>query len=825
MASKVFVFLAFFIILYVNISHASGPIRQLDVDKINSVSQMKSAVRMLQKHHRSDAPRNQAAFDHQKLLLNKTGECISRLVMLHAKASPVSKHVKEEEKQIFLIIRGILQQTLSESEKVVWELQESTLDKLENPGTFFKTSKWQNPQYLISLSSYWMGWNGYYAGALIPADDPLYHTLLNEAVKGFSRSFVDFKEEAVIIRSLFGRALCYGRLKEYDSARQDLITVKKKLGKDDPLYIRCLFEEVRIVYQTGNYEIALRALEEISEDFPRKKIPDEIAAALDSLKSKVMMAILEKQRKSKAKGGTTSTEKSQTMFQKFRRLADNTSGAAELYRYVQENPDDLKNMGYRELGPVAAMALGDLFFDKKEYDKALKYYQPLYNQFPSFISERKDGVGFRMAYIYSKKGDYARAIPILKRFHKEFPDSFYIKQSVPLYYVAATYQYKKHSTRQNYNTLIDAASVYVKRCIGDCPEMSEAHFKLGKHYQKAGKTKWAAAQFTKVNPDSPNYFTAKYHLLQYYVDELEDMEKRGKFPSKGADSIYKKGVSLLTAFRKAAANKTGGINHLDKLEAPMAILESSLRLYGPASGCRHNLKKLSRFEQRFPRESKLFLKVFQLRMVSYQRLGMIDDARKEITRFISSPVFGSGGHAVLNSLAVRFYQEAERRQKAGQRSDVHQYWEIALVLFQKLYEVSCDNPNHRKYCDQSQLSMAQIYINRDQLDKAEALYINILKKNSLSADAVYNLGLLYEKQEKWQSALNTWRKFSDGVKAGTYHWFESRYRTALAHIHLGNNSKACEIITVTMVLHPELGNAELTKKYEDLKVKICPKEP
>ena len=121
--------------------------------------------------------------------------------------------------------------------------------------------------------------------------------------------------------------------------------------------------------------------------------------------------------------------------------------------------------------------------------------------------------------------------------------------------------------------------------------------------------------------------------------------------------------------------------------------------------------------------------------------------------------------------------------------------------------------------------MAQIHINRNQLDKAEDLYINILKKNSLSADAVYNLGLLYEKQEKWQDALDTWRKFSDGVKSGTYHWFESRYRTALAHIHLGNHEKACEILTVTMVLHPDLGNGDLTDKYEALKLKTCPKEP
>ena len=806
-------------------SIASSGVSRLDATKIQSVSEMNSAIELIVKNHHPSAGSAQASFESQKILLNKTGECISRLVTLHAKAAPVSKQLKEKEKRIFFVIRDFLKQTLSENEKIIWDIQEHTLDKLEDPSPFIKSAKWQNPQYLISLSSYWTGWNGYYASTLVSDDDPVQTELLNEAVKGFSRSFVDFQEEAVIVRSLFGRALCYGRLKEYESARQDLITVKKKLNKDDPLYIRCLFEEVRMVYQTGNYEIALRALEEINEDFPRKNIPDEIVAGLDSLKSKVLVALLEKQGPSGTKtDNAPGTGQNRNMFQKLRRLADNPSGAAELYRYVQENADELKKKPYRDLGPVAALALGDMAFDKKEYDVALSYYQPLYGDFPSFIADRKDGVGFRMAYIYCKKEDYERAIGILDRFHKEFPDSFYIKQSVPLYYVAATRNYNKVGSKQAYDTLIDAISLYVKRCSGNCPEMSEAHWKLGKHYQKTGKAKPAATEFLRVNTDSPNYFTAKYYVLQQYVDELEAMEKMGQYPSNAATRIYENGSSLIREFHKNSANRRKGAGNLDVLEAPMIILESDLRLYGPTGNLAQNLKNLKGFEQRFPQEKKMFLKAFQLRMVGYQRLGLIEDARKEIGRFITSPAFGSEGFTVLNNLANRFYQEAERRWKGGEKADANQYWDIALVLFDQLHEVSCKDPKQQKFCDRSQLNMAQIYINRNQLDKAEDLYINILKKNSLSADAVYNLGLLYEKQEKWRESLDTWRKFSDGVKTGTYHWFESRYRTAVSLTKLGDDKKACEILTITMILHPDLGSEELTQKFTALKAEICPKE-
>ena len=61
-------------------------------------------------------------------------------------------------------------------------------------------------------------------------------------------------------------------------------------------------------------------------------------------------------------------------------------------------------------------------------------------------------------------------------------------------------------------------------------------------------------------------------------------------------------------------------------------------------------------------------------------------------------------------------------------------------------------------------------------------------------------------------------------KTGTYHWFESRYKTAWAHTKLGNNHKACEILTITLVLHPDFGDDELKQKFIGLKNKLCKEE-
>ena len=74
---------------------------------------------------------------------------------------------------------------------------------------------------------------------------------------------------------------------------------------------------------------------------------------------------------------------------------------------------------------------------------------------------------------------------------------------------------------------------------------------------------------------------------------------------------------------------------------------------------------------------------------------------------------------------------------------------------------------------------------------------------------------------QWQDALTTWRKFSDGTKAGTHHWFESRYKTARALFELGKKDRACDVLTMTLVLHPDLADRELKKRFLDLKSKSC----
>lgn len=802
-------------------AYGAEPLRKLQQADLESVDRIGNTVRRITRSLNGAFEANKISFEFQKQAVTDSGECLSALVALQGKAPSRSRAVKQAEKEIFLNIRSILKKVLLRNENIIQDLQENTLDKLQDPSAFLKSSNWQDPQLLISMSSYWIGWNGYYTGLLLDGDDPMLDTVLQEAINGFSRAFIDFHEDAVIMRSLLGRALCYGKLKIYDKAMQDLKSVKKKAGKNDPLYVRCLYEEIRMLYETGNYEIAIRSVENLKEDFPDEKIPEEIRKPLENIQAKVLVALVEKQEKESPEAPAPSGKSHLKTLKKLRRMEDNPAGAAELYRYVQQNADDFKNMHYTHLGPVAAVALGDLMFEKKEYDPALKYYLPVSKDSSALAADHLEGVWFHTAYIYCKKELYRDALYYLKRFNKKFDKSVFRDQAASLYYAAATRQYRRKNTSKGYKTLIDAVSEYIRMCGGSCPEMSEAHFTMGKHYQKTGRHKKAATEFSKVYDNSPNYALAVFYRIQYYVDELEYMEAQGLNHSKTARRIYKKGTSLLASYGKRARKDPSA----KALKPHLLLLESSLSLYGPDADIRKKWKNLKNFEKRFPAEKDLFLNAFKLRMTIYHRLEMQQEAEKELRRFAAARSGNAEACAMLKGLGEKFERKGKSPAKKGLKTGSGQHRDFALLTYDCLQEISCGQSEKDKYCDFAQLAMARIFIDRGQLDEAEAVYLNLLKHNNLSADAVFSLGLLYEKRQQWEKALNTWRKFSDGVKSGTYHWYESRYKTAFALSRLGDNDKACDILNITLVLHPDLGSAELMNRYLALKSEICKETP
>jgi len=803
---------------------ASDSIQQLHVEQIRSLDEMRAALGLLKKSTARALEKKEGTYGLQKLILEKSGACISQLVSFQNNSPQGTSPGGQEVKDLFLQNRDVIKEILASNEMITRDLQENRLDRMKDPLAFFQSTAWQHPQHLISLSSYWLGWNGYYSSLVFSRDEPVRRELLEEAIEGFSRSFLDFDQDDIKNRSLLGRGLCYRQLKNHKYAVRDFASVKSKTKEGDRLHARCLYEEAQISYETGNMGSALNRLDQVEEASWGQENLHALMLGARKLRARILIARTEK----KGEASGTSAEDLERVrrkaFHELKRMAESHSGlSAEFYRYAHEHAESLKHLSPAELGPVGSLAMGDWYFQKKAYDRAGDYYQALPEDSRLIPENRRDGVCYRTAYIHSKRKQWRRAVRLLEGFGMRFPSSSLQKEAASLYYVAATNDYKEDSNPGTYSQFVDSIRTYLTRC-STCPDQGEAHFQLAAYYKKSGDSTEALKAFLQVDEDSPRFPMAAYHALECYLETLDALRKDGQGQSRAAREIYQEAVRHLARLddRNGLHEKVTGKRK--ELEPYLVLARAGLHLFGPADARRTALKQMEGFERRFPGEQKLFLKAAILRLEYSLSLSMPGSAEKEIRSLLLGPSMDQERFEDLLEIANRFYRKAMRMQDNGNTGASAPPAEAALILYENLHQVSRKDPSCKRYGQSIRLRMGQIYMCRDNLARALKLYQDVLAHDPASADAVYHLGLIYERTAQWEEALRAWRKVTDGVKAGTVHWFESRYHTALCLQKLGKTNKACTIIRMTSVLHPDLGDPELSERFLGLKTKICETE-
>ena len=280
---------AIFVFPFMALSGAPASFTDIDISSAKAPGELQALTERLNAASRDAVQGNSFSREAQGVVLKKTGECIDKAVSFHGKPGSTG----EQERKVFLGNRELIKKVLDLNKKILEDYQEK-LDTMENPLAFFKTPAWREPQQLVATASFRLGWNNYYASLLFPESDPLREELLKEAIENLSRSFVDAKEDRTVITSVFGRGLCRKQLKAYADALKDFDAVKKAVSKDDPMRLRCCYEEAQIIFFMGNHADVLRKIGEIDKDYPPQKIPEELKKGLKDLREASLKAIEEK---------------------------------------------------------------------------------------------------------------------------------------------------------------------------------------------------------------------------------------------------------------------------------------------------------------------------------------------------------------------------------------------------------------------------------------------------------------------------------------------------------------------------------------------------
>lgn len=130
------------------------------------------------------------------------------------------------------------------------------------------------------------------------------------------------------------------------------------------------------------------------------------------------------------------------------------------------------------------------------------------------------------------------------------------------------------------------------------------------------------------------------------------------------------------------------------------------------------------------------------------------------------------------------------------------------------------NPQQMKQLD---LCLAEAYLAINQPIRALEYYQELLKQSPNDRSLIKQVALLLEKcgtKECLRQSRQKWRQIEQTEKAGSLPWLETRLHIIQTSFKSGDEAEAKKLLGVTMLLYPELGNAEMQSRYGEVKALI-----
>lgn len=121
------------------------------------------------------------------------------------------------------------------------------------------------------------------------------------------------------------------------------------------------------------------------------------------------------------------------------------------------------------------------------------------------------------------------------------------------------------------------------------------------------------------------------------------------------------------------------------------------------------------------------------------------------------------------------------------------------------------------------LCLAEAYLAIDQPIRALEYYQSLLKQSPNDASLIKQVALLLERcgtKQCLQQAAQKWQSLIAAEKPGTLPWLEIRLHIIQTSFDSGDETKAKKLLGVTKLLYPDLGNADLKNRYDELQKRM-----
>ncbi len=263
-------------------------------------------------------------------------------------------------------------------------------------------------------------------------------------------------------------------------------------------------------------------------------------------------------------------------------------------------------------------------------------------------------------------------------------------------------------------------------------------------------------------------------------------------------------------------------NTIDGLLAKTILMKAEVLVLPKIDRYNQALEALDGFEEAHPAASDLVGRVLRVRIIAYQGLGWLDEAEREIPRYIASDPARAG--ATLQSLFDAGMDEIQRLRETGRESEARSKARAALLLAEQI-EAWATAPSAQIGAPERvelNLQLAEVSLAAGKADQARELFRALKRRRSLPADSSARATLgLAEAQfalGEFEASLSGFNELFKQLEKNTPSWWRAllgdlKSRTALEH----DPGELIKVIEQHRYLYrSNLGGAHLEAQFQVL---------
>lgn len=665
----------------------------------------------------------------------------------------------------------------------------------------YETRDWREAQTLAAQALYYLNWLSFYGARL--CDGARRRELLESAERGFSEFVTGAPRKDLLTESTLGRGLCHLELGNTEWAVRDF-----KAVLDEPTTSRERKEKARLALldafgRGGKRKEALRYSQELLAD---DALDPADAAAVRFVRLQTLFDAMKEAAPADAERYRREVGPLMDAVRRSGKAWADKVDALLITRV--DNPAQW--IGKVDT-PAAKFELAKLFLQKNDDAHAIPLIEELAESADGAARAFRSEANYLLGVARFKAGDYPAAAT---RFDVALaaPQPAFAADAAYLRFKALEAQMAKQATESLAARYVAALRDLLDR-HPEHAQAAEARYRLGEYLQGQGDFAGAIDAYARVSGDPGFEFRSRFGTLQSEFEQLKsplDPPARAALLARIGDELD----ALETAARGIDQSKDRGDLPLAEFRAKATVMRAVYLSLRSSDAAPEMLEVLNGFEQHYPSQRDLFAQVARLRLGAYQRLDRFVDAAREVSAR-GAVLRADAKSEPLEKLAAGFAKAAARVKAAGKTEDADAAERVALALYELL------DAQGDVSADKTKLTMGRLYESRDDFERAEAVYREVLEQRPDSLAALRGLAHVMEGRRDAAAAFDYWKRYTAATRPGDPSWYEGHYEQARLALARGDRKSACAILERLKPAMAGLGDADRRRQLVDLYKQVC----